>query len=253
MTTSGSRTELVRRLRDDRGDQVVLLSHCLLNENTRYLGGAARVGCVREIVDACAVAGLGMVQMPCPEEAAWGGVLKRRLLLAYGSSRWLPRPLRPVLLRAVLAYTRLLYRRLARDTARRVADYRSSGADVVAIVGVDGSPSCGVVTTLDMGRALDGLCDADPSSMTIGDVNTIVRDAIISGAGLYTEAVNDQLRRRGITVDYLAHDLLAELDGKPAAVAASLTARHKELPAARSDPKTSAEAHSTSGRRGPAT
>ena len=41
----------------------------------------------------------------------------------------------------------------------------------------------------------DGLCDADPSSMTIGDVNTIVRDAIIPGAGLYTEAVNDQLRR----------------------------------------------------------
>jgi predicted secreted protein len=61
---------LARRLHDDRGNQVVLLSHCLLNENTRYLGSAGRAGCVREILDACAVARLGMVQMPCPEEAA---------------------------------------------------------------------------------------------------------------------------------------------------------------------------------------
>jgi len=226
MTAAGSRRTgvLVGRLRDDRGERVVLLSHCLLNVNTRYLGGAGRAGCVREIVDACADAGLGMVQMPCPEEAAWGGVLKRRLLLAYGSSRWLPHRLRALVLRAALAYTRLVYRRLARDAARRVADYRTSGVDVVAIVGVDGSPSCGVATRLDMGRALDGLCDADPRSITIGDMKTIVRGAVTPGAGLYTEAVKDQLRRRGIDVAYLAHDLLAELDGKPAAVAASLTA-----------------------------
>lgn len=72
----------------------MFLSHCLLNENTRYLGGTARPGCVQEIVDACADADLGMVQLPCPEERAWDGVRKRRLRRLYGSSRWLPRPLR---------------------------------------------------------------------------------------------------------------------------------------------------------------
>ena len=67
----------------------------------------------------------------------------------------------------MLAYSRLVYRRLARQTARRVADYRDSGLDVVGIVGVDGSPSCGVTRTMDLSRALDHLCDTDPDTITV--------------------------------------------------------------------------------------
>ena len=77
----------------------MFLSHCLLNEITRYLGGACRPGAVREVVQACLDGGLGIVQMPCPEQHAWGGVLKRRLLWFFGSDRTLPYRLRNVLLR----------------------------------------------------------------------------------------------------------------------------------------------------------
>ena len=35
---------LVHRIPDERGRRVVFLSHCLLNENTRYLGGACERG-----------------------------------------------------------------------------------------------------------------------------------------------------------------------------------------------------------------
>ena len=118
--------------------------------------GPGRPGCVREIVDACADNGLGMVQLPCPEEHAWGGVQKRWLLRLYGSARWLPGPLRRALLPVLLAYTRRVYARLARDTARRISDYRRSGVDVVALVGVDGSPSCGVERTMDIPTAVTG-------------------------------------------------------------------------------------------------
>ena len=37
------------------------------------------------ILAQCVDLGLGIVQLPCPEEQAWGGVLKRHLLRAYGS------------------------------------------------------------------------------------------------------------------------------------------------------------------------
>jgi uncharacterized protein YbbK (DUF523 family) len=210
----------------------VFLSHCLLNENTRYLGGAGRPGCVREIVDGCAAAGLGMVQMPCPEEAAWGGVRKRRLLLLYGSARWLPGRLRRLLLPLLLAYTRRNYARLARDTARRAADYQRAGLDVVAVVGVDGSPSCGVVRTLDIPAALDRLARADRRTLTTARANAVVRDTLVPGPGLFTELLRRELRRRRVDAPYLAHDLPGELDGEPSPVVAELrqgTAMRQEV------------------------
>ncbi|GAA4750933.1 2-thiouracil desulfurase family protein [Actinomycetospora chibensis] len=210
------------RLGDARGRRVVFLSHCLLNENTRYLGGAARPGCVREIVDACAEAGLGMVQLPCPEEQAWGGVHKRRLLRLYGSARWLPRPLRRAALPVLLAYTRWVYKRLARDAVRQIADYRRTGHEVVALVGVDGSPSCGVRRSLDIRVALERLAEADRESLTTDRVNAILRATSVPGEGMFTEQVRRRLRARRIGVRFVAHDLQRELDGEPSSAATAL-------------------------------
>jgi hypothetical protein len=43
---------LLERLKDERSKRVIFVSHCLLNENTRYLGGAFRRGCADKFVDA---------------------------------------------------------------------------------------------------------------------------------------------------------------------------------------------------------
>ena len=138
VATMSRRAEAIAdQLRDDRSKRVVFVSHCLLNENTRYLGGAFCPGTVAQLVDELLEQGVGMCQMPCPEQHAWGGILKRRMLLAYGARgttlyRW-----RGFLLRLFVLYTRLVYRRLARDVATQVADYdrsgsRSSGSSALA-------------------------------------------------------------------------------------------------------------------------
>jgi len=139
---------LADRLRDERGHRVAFVSHCLLNENTRYLGGAFRPAAVSELVDALVGQGIGLCQMPCPEQYAWGGVLKRRMLRAYGSHPSLTYRLRRPLLWLFLLHTRTIYRRLAREIANQITDYQSSGVTVVAVIGVSASPSCGVRTTL---------------------------------------------------------------------------------------------------------
>ena len=65
---------------DARSGEVVFISHCLLNQNTRYLGGAVCPGVVGVAIAPYVRDGTGIVQMPCPEQRVWGGVLKTRML-----------------------------------------------------------------------------------------------------------------------------------------------------------------------------
>lgn len=71
--------------------------------------------------------GVGMVQMPCPEQEVWGGVLKTRMLALYGdTARVFPgvvKALRPI----GLLYVRWAYRAMARKVAAQIDDYVSSG------------------------------------------------------------------------------------------------------------------------------
>jgi hypothetical protein len=56
--------ELRRALADKRSRRVVFVSYWILNENVRYLGGAARRGSIDEVVDGFQAAGVGICQMP---------------------------------------------------------------------------------------------------------------------------------------------------------------------------------------------
>lgn len=207
----GHRVEhLQRRLADRRGGRVVLLSHCLLNENVRYLGGAGRAGGVQDVVDHYLSRGVGVYQLPCPEQRAWGGVAKRRMLLAYGAGGTVRGPVVRLLLPAFLRHTRRVYARLARRVAGDVRDYRRSGVDVVGVVGVGGSPSCGVRTTLDLPGAVDVLSRCPLAAL---DRRTLNEDVVAAhtrpGQGMFVCALRRELS--GVDVPFEEHDLLREL------------------------------------------
>jgi hypothetical protein len=76
-----------------------------------------------------------MRMVPCPELRAWGGVRKRYMMRWYGArpNRW--RLIRAPLLAVAPAWTRLVYRRLARQVARDVDDCVASGFEVTEVVG----------------------------------------------------------------------------------------------------------------------
>lgn len=203
------------RLPDARGREVVLVSHCLLNENARYLGGAFHRGAVPEMADALR-SGVGIHQLPCPERVAWGGVRKPLMLAVYGlDARHLGR-LRGPLLAVFTRWTRLRYRLLARRVARDVADYEAAGISVRAYVGVGASPSCGVATTLDLRAACAAAARCPLAELSTARVNRdVVRAARTSGRGLFVEALTGDLERRGVQVAMREYDLLAEMDGRP--------------------------------------
>lgn len=208
---AGSRrnVEVLReRLEDARSRKVVFLSHCLLNENTRYLGGACRRCCVREVIEQCMDLGIGMVQMPCPEQEVWGGVLKKRLLALYGAKR---SRLVGALLPIGLRYVRWAYRRLARKVAAQIEDYVTSGYSVLGVIGVDGSPTCGVHKTIDIRSFVDDMSRVDPALFTVQAQNDLVVRHATDGQGLFVAQLERELDARGLRVPVLAHDLLREL------------------------------------------
>ena len=207
---------LLERLKDERSKRVIFVSHCLLNENTRYLGGAFRHGCVDELVDSFQHEELGIYQMHCPEQRAWGGVLKRSLLPLYGSQGTLLYRLRHVLLPLFIWYTRWRYRRLAKEVVRDIEDYVHSGFEVVGIVGVGGSPSCGVCSSLDLRRSLEVVAGCPLARV---DRRLMNEEAVIAclseGQGLFVEALQHRLRRKHLSIRWYQHDLLAEMRGQP--------------------------------------
>ncbi|ORW98521.1 hypothetical protein [Mycobacterium szulgai] len=207
---------LLDQLHDDRGRQVVLVSHCLLNENTRYAGGATRAGAVSEVVDYLVHSGYGIHQLPCPERLAWGGVLKRYSLLLYGSKGSVLYRLRGPLLTGFLLWTKFIYRLLARRIARDVVDYERSGITVAGIVGIGTSPSCGVTKTLDLRKSLEVVAACPAASLTRDVMNdNAVLGCRRAGEGLFIRSLDRELRRRGMSVPALEHDLAAELNGTP--------------------------------------
>jgi uncharacterized protein YbbK (DUF523 family) len=203
------------RIHDQRSRRVIFLAHCLLNENTRYLGGARRGGAIREILDPCLEHGIGIVQLPCPEQHAWGGVLKQRLLLFYGSKGKLRYRLRGVLLPLILWYTKRIYRRLAQETADQIQDYQRCGMRVLGVIGVDASPSCGVYKNLNVRVALERVGRLEGDTASAEDMNRIVTGAVAPGRGLYIKLLQQELDKRGLSVRFTAHDLIDELEGKP--------------------------------------
>lgn len=202
---------------DQRGRRIVLLSHCLLNENTRYPGGAPRSGPIPEIVQACVDRGIGVVQLPCPEAQVWGGIAKRRLLTFWGARGTIRYRAGLMCLPLLVLRTRFGYWRLARSVARQIRDYVDAGIDVLGVVGVDASPSCGVTRTIHLRRSFEALGALDPYA-TSADVNQIIRHTVVEGQGLFVRTLKGQLAGLGIAIPFAAHDLIRELDGLPTSV-----------------------------------
>lgn len=204
---------LLQQLADERGNRVLFMSHCLLDENVRYLGGAFHSGAVPEALPLIR-SGVGICQMPCPEMRAWGGVHKNWMLRAYGLRDTPLYPLRHVLLRVFALYTRVSYWWLARSTAREIQRYHDAGVTVLGPVGIGASPSCGVNTTLDLGRSLEVVAGCPLARIDRETVNArAVAACRIRGAGMFTRALEKQLRKRRLDVRFLEHDLIAEMNG----------------------------------------
>jgi predicted secreted protein len=114
----------------ERSRRVVVVAHCHLNVNTKVHGLACYPGARSDVVVPLIQDGAGIVQLPCPEATflgmkRWGMTVEQYDTPAYRRHcRWI---LEPVI-----------------DTLSALA---ADGCSIEAVLGVEGSPSCGVSTT----------------------------------------------------------------------------------------------------------
>ncbi len=204
---------LSERLKDDRSKRVIFVSHCILNENARYLGGAFRRGCVEEIVDELKAKGYGIVQIKCPEQKAWGGPLKPYLWMGVAVENSVLYKLRKLAVAIFLRHTRRVYRKLAKEVVKEIASYEKHGFEVVGVIGIGGSPTCGVNITLDL-RKFDLCMDLKLNEIERNSFNDLLyKELLKEGKGLFVEALENELQNKNMKVKFFEHSLLSERKG----------------------------------------
>ena len=138
---------------DTRSKKLIVLSHCILNQNAKLDRCAHQQGAITAVVQTLLENGIGIIQMECPELLYLGldreTDISARPSVAEEDTRIAQRMCDPLAQGIVEAITR--------NVIRQIEEYRRNGFEVLGIVGINGSPTCGVETNW-----RDGLEPAGP-------------------------------------------------------------------------------------------
>ena len=210
---------------DERSKKVLFLTHCLLNENTRYMGGAFCGGVNQDIIALLNQCNVGVVQVACPERIAWGGVYKKKVFPVPEAARSKTiKRLCGWCLPVALFWLNWKMRWLARYTACEIEDFIGNGMTVVGYVGVGGSPACGVAHTLVVQDYLAWSGTVDVRKLSREQHNAAMEGMTHKGEGTFVKYLRRHLRRKGISIPFFEYDLWDEMRGRENSVVEALRA-----------------------------
>lgn len=159
---------------DERSRRVVFVSHCILNSNTRADGLAGVPGVNQRVMELLMQMKVGVVQMPCPEMMCLG--------LDRGDVRGGERPV-------LMENTRIreglksnssceTMDLLIAPLVAQVEQYVEHGFNVLGIIGINRSPTCGVETTT-------------------------INNEEVEGEGVFIERLRQTLEGKGIYLNFI--------------------------------------------------
>ena len=108
---------------------MILISHCILNQNAVIRGWERAVGAYNDVVKILLDRDIGILQMPCPEFAWQGEARPSRTKQEYDTDQY-----------------RSHCRELAEGVAAQVREYRAHGYHITGLIGVRESPTCDTET-----------------------------------------------------------------------------------------------------------
>lgn len=127
---------------DNRSKRILFMSHCLLNQNAKLDHLASRPGALPLVMGEIINSGVGIVQMPCPELLGLGidrQCVKDTTIDDIKSEK--------TRVSKLMANQKQLCIDLAKHVILQLKQYKKYNFEIVGILGVNMSPTCGVETT----------------------------------------------------------------------------------------------------------
>lgn len=157
---------------DKRSKKIVLVAHCVLNQNSKIDACAHYPGAILEAAESLLHSGAGIIQLPCPELLYLG--LDREA--DPKADRTIESEDTRVAERMQEDKCRLLCQSLIDSVVYQVEEYIKHGFHIIGIVGINGSPTCGVEITW-------------------------TDDQELAGRGIFIDMLQKALAARGIDID----------------------------------------------------
>ncbi len=158
-----------------RSRKIVVLSHCLLNGNSKIRGGAIYGTILEPVLEFIVAQKAGIIQLPCPEHSF------------SGEARWG---------KSKAQYDSPFFRNHCQNVLRLVVDglldYQNNNYQLLGVLGISGSPSCGVFETFqaDWGGEIN---DCLTSS-------TMKSGRMVEEPGVFIEVFQAMLAEKGLSL-----------------------------------------------------
>jgi len=178
-------------IQDRRSRRIVVASHCVLNQNSKLEGIANWPGVIEPVLEVISRSGAGIVQIPCPE-MLYEGI--RRFDKSYEQYR-------------CAAFAKLCHD-IAEDVVDQIENYLSNGYRILAVLAIDGSPSCGY-----------NLTQSAPEWKGLVAGSDIRKPRYVKEKGVFMEILERRLLARRIEIPFLGIPEIPEIGSMENAIA----------------------------------
>ncbi len=167
----------------ERTKKIVIVSHCILNFNSKVeeisVGGNVAYNLIKYLLNK----EYGIIQLPCPE------------ISIYGIKRW-----GHVKEQFDTPYYRKHCRSIFGPILEQIEDYINNGYEIKALIGIDGSPSCGLNLTCSSSIYGGTFKNKTSAYEKINDVK------VINEPGVFIEEIHRILNEKNIKINIIAID-----------------------------------------------
>jgi len=203
------------RFEDKRSRKIIYTSCCLLNQNRRAPGIAVCGGAISEFVEPLLKREIGIEQLPCLECMGWGGVSRKSIfrilpiLFRHGDSKLFP------IIKFFGAVWLWNYKRLCKKEAKKAAnqmeDYKNSGYEILGVIAMNDSPTCGATKTIDLLGFISkykklGIKLEDLEYPGLEKMRELLPKLLVEGQGTFMRELIIELKRKKINTKIIGFD-----------------------------------------------